>query len=67
MGNLVQTPNCGFTTFTYFLREATLGLLDSSYGIAVDAITTPPILTISTTASPVTYNMEWYATTTDTC
>lgn len=67
MGTPVQTPACGFTSFTYYLTETTLGSINwATYGITVSA-TTPPTLTISTAAAPVTYNMHWYATTTDAC
>jgi hypothetical protein len=60
---LTQTPSsCGYTSFTYSVREDALGDM-SGYGITVDNSASPPNLVInSSITAPKTYVMTWYAT-----
>jgi hypothetical protein len=60
---LTQTPSsCGYTSFTYSVREDALGDM-SGYGITVDNSASPPNLVInSSIIAPKTYVMTWYAT-----
>jgi len=56
-----QTPDCKHESFTYSVREDTLGDM-TGYGITVDNKSTPPTLNInSTAAAPTTYYMKWFA------